>query len=207
MSKKESLLIDLQYFPCVNYAKVLFSSTHVEISLDEPYKKMTFRNRCVIIGSNGLINLSVPVEKGRNQRIPYAEVKIAYQENWQLQHWRTIVSCYNRSPYFEYYADKLAPLFQTQFEYLFQLNMAALEKITGILKAEMPEIVKGIPENTLDFRDRWLPKNYDNQFVIKYDQLFQDRIGFKPNVSILDLLFIEGPNCKNLLNQNGITLE
>ncbi|MEX6687428.1 WbqC family protein [Danxiaibacter flavus] len=203
MTGNNQLLIDLQYFPCINYFKVLSDSTYCKINLSEPYKKMSFRNRCVIVGSNGLINLSVPVEKGRNQRIPYAEVKIAYQENWQVQHWRTIVSCYNRSPYFEYYANKLEPLFLSRWEHLVELNQRALKIVTGILKVNMPEFIDNVHvENLVDYRDKWLPKDYDQDGEsVKYVQLFEDRIGFKTNLSILDLLFMEGPNAAALLKR------
>ncbi len=201
MDEKRQLLIDLQYFPCINYFKVLSDSTYCKINLSEPYKKMSFRNRCVIVGSNGLINLSVPVEKGRNQRIPYAEVRIAYQENWQVQHWRTIVSCYNRSPYFEYYAGRLEPLFTARFEYLYELNEHALKIVTGILKVKLPEFVDNVEvDNVVNYRDKWMPKDYDKDSEhIRYGQLFEDRIGFKTNISILDLLFMEGPNAVALL--------
>lgn len=203
MTENRQLLIDLQYFPCINYFRILSASTYCKINLSEPYKKMSFRNRCVIVGSNGLINLSVPVEKGRNQRIPYAEVKIAYQENWQLQHWRTIVSCYNRSPYFEYYANKLEPLFHTRYEYLVELNQQALKTAAAILKVNMPELVDNVQvDNLIDYRDKWTPKDYDqDEESVKYGQLFEDRVGFKTNISILDLLFMEGPNAAELLKK------
>lgn len=200
--KNDLIIVDLQYFPCINWIKIWKGSTHLIILSNEAYKKMTFRNRCVIAGSNGLINLSVPVEEGRNVRVPFREVKISYKEKWQLQQWRTIISCYNRSPWFEYYRDNLEKFFKTEFEYLFQLNTEILKWLSEILKLELPLTeTSGINIGASDFRNRWLPKNFQEENEIRYRQLFEDRIGFQPNLSILDLLFMEGPNLINVLSK------
>jgi len=198
----DSIVIDLQYFTCINWIKIWREYSNLIILSNETYQKMTFRNRCVIAGSNGLINLSVPVEEGRNVRLPFQEVKISYKEKWQLQQWRTIVSCYNRSPWFEYYRDNLEIFFKTEFEYLFQLNMEILRWLSGILKLKLPLIkTSGADFDTLDFRNKWLPKNFQEEKGIRYHQLFEERIGFQTNLSVLDLLFMEGPNISNILSK------
>ncbi|WP_153800189.1 WbqC family protein [Foetidibacter luteolus] len=198
----ELLLIDLQYFPCINYIKILSSFSNTTIFLWDSYKKMSFRNRCIVAGSNGTVNLSVPIEKGRNQRLPYREVKISYRDNWQQQHWRTIVSCYARSPWFEYYAHSLERILDTRFEYLFQLNLEILEWLCKLLKMEKPVLLEqeqALGQNFIDKRDLFLPNNYKSFSYIRYPQLFEDRIGFQPNLSILDMLFMEGPATAQIL--------
>jgi hypothetical protein len=99
-SKNYSLLIDLQYFACVNYINNLFNATNVEIFVSEGYKKMSFRNRCIVAGSNGLVNLSVPLENGRHQKGLLKDVRISYRDAWQTQQWRTLTSCYSKSAFF-----------------------------------------------------------------------------------------------------------
>jgi len=196
-----TVLIDLQYFPCINWIKIWKDYSNLRILSNEPYKKMTFRNRCIIAGSNGLINLSVPVEEGRNVRLPFQEVKIYYKQKWQVQQWRTIMSCYNRSPWFEYYRDNLERIIKTEFEYLFQLNTEILKWLSGILKLQLPLIETSVVETTLDLRDRWIPKNFQANNEIHYQQLFEDRIGFQANLSVLDLLFMKGPEIHQFLSK------
>src|SRR5574337_724916 len=97
MNINSNIIIDNQSFPIVNWIKFLFSKQNIILLSCESYQKMSFRNRYVLAGSNGLINLSVPVLKGRNQKTPFRDVKISNNESWQLTHWRTITSCYNKS--------------------------------------------------------------------------------------------------------------
>ena len=90
----------------------------------EHFQKMTHRNRYDISGANNTIKLSVPLVNGRNQRVPMREVCIHNEERWQVQHWRTLVSVYKRTPFFDHYATTLGELFQTQFTHLADFNKA-----------------------------------------------------------------------------------
>src|SRR5215216_1327217 len=103
MAYINSIIIENQSFPIITWTKYLFCKKHIILFSWESYPKMTFRNRFVVAGSNGLIHLSIPLVNGRSQKIPFKDVRISYREKWQLNHWRTITSCYNKSPYFEYY--------------------------------------------------------------------------------------------------------
>jgi hypothetical protein len=204
-SKNESILIDIQYFGNVNWFKMLFNFSNIQIEQYETYQKMSFRNRCIIAGSNGLINLSVPLEKGRNQKLFIKDVKISYTENWREQHWRSILSCYGNSPFFEYYAESLQQLFSKKPNFLIDLNWQTMEWVSKRLKFEgqftktfhytdnpIPPIV--------DARNRFVPKQYDQlDNYVRYNQVFEDRIGFKPNLCILDLMFCNGPASKTIL--------
>ena len=204
-SFKKIIITDLQYFGSINWYKMLFEFSDIFIEQYEVYQKMSFRNRCIIAGSNGLINLTVPLEKGRGQKLILKDVRISYSENWQRQHWRSIFSSYRNSPFFEYYEESLKPLFQIKPVYLLDLNWEIMEWVTKRIKFSAQlhkslEYVRTPNYVTLDARNLLTPKNYDQGEVdLKYQQVFEDRIGFKSNLCILDLLFCNGPASKSLL--------
>lgn len=198
-------IIESQYFGQVNWYKLLFSFSNIEIAQYEAYPKTSFRNRTIIAGSNGLIVLSVPLQKGRIQKSQTRDVKISYDQDWQEQHWRSIVSCYGKSPFFEYYQDSLKVLFQKKQEYLLDLNLASQEWALKQLKSKLIpnyalEQEANFRQTENDIRDQFKPNDF--QMVldkVSYPQVFEDRIGFYPNLSILDLLSCMGPVSKSLL--------
>jgi hypothetical protein len=173
---------------------------------------MSFRNRSVVAGSNGVVDLSVPLENGRNQRQLMKDVKISHLANWQVQHFRTIESCYSRSPYFEFYRDEVWELLQKKQTFLLDMNLEILNWLKKVLKftgeiSLTGGYEKNCPENMEDLRNRFLPKNRLEQNAgFKYIQVFEDRIGFQSNLSILDLLFCCGPETRNLLQDNKLTI-
>lgn len=195
-----TLLIENQYFGTVSYYKMLFQYTYIKLEQYEHYQKMSFRNRCMIPGANGIIQLSVPLQNGRNQRSLMKEVKIAYRDNWVLQHCRCLDACYNRAPFFEFYRDELFELLETRPVYLFDLNLSlmnwVLKKLKVNLQIELSDTFIINPSaEIVDARNQILPKNFQtNDQLVKYTQVFEDRIGFKPNMSMVDLLFCVGPN-------------
>jgi len=211
---RKILLIENQYFPCINWIKYSFSNTYINLFSFEQYRKMSFRNRCVVAGSNGLVQLSVPVENGRNQRVPFKDVRISHRDNWQAHHWRTLTSCYNKSAYFEFYRDKVEELFSKKETFLFDLDIKILNWLSQALRIDFKIVVIEDVElaetsGYTDLRDKWLPRNFQDGDLPdgdktstpfpKYFQVFENRIGFQPNLSILDLLFNEGPNAAELL--------
>lgn len=201
----KSLIIDNQYFGNINYYKILVQFSNIEIEQYETYQKMSFRNRCMVAGSNGVVGLSVPLEKGRGQRELMKDVRISYADNWQVQHWRTIESCYSRAPFFEFYRDGVWQLLQQKETYLLDLNMATLHWLKKVLK--MPGDIsltgsyrKTYPEHVTDRRNTLFPKNYQQVDTgPRYTQVFEDRIGFQPNLCILDLLFCCGLQTRGML--------
>lgn len=201
MKEKIIQYIENQYFPCINWFKISNNISYIELSSGERWQKMSFRNRCVIAGSNGLINLSVPIEQGRNQKILFRDVKIDNKGcNWQQQHWRTIVSCYNRSPFFEYYADGLRQFFDRKYIFLFDLD----QEIICYLNKYLFDL-QIVNDNEFEKKAVALaycePKDFQEiPEPVVYRQMFEERIGFQPNLSILDLLFMEGPNAKRLIS-------
>jgi hypothetical protein len=205
--KKRSLLIESQYFPCVAVSKILFKQSHIGILLYEPFRKMSFQNRCIIPTANGLVGLSVPLVGGRDNKLPMEQVRIDARQRWQTIHWRTITSAYNRSPFFEFYAHSLETLYQTPVEFLHEWNGLVLAWLTNQLKFSL--FVENIHAYTEGERpEQPLPSNYrDERFVSglpEYQQVFQDRHGFTPNVSSMDLLFCTGPQSAQLLQQANV---
>lgn len=202
----KSLVIENQYFGCVSYYGALFENSNIILEQCEHFQKMSFRNRCVITGSNGLVSLTVPVLGGREQKQLIKDVKIDNREKWQQQHWRTIYSCYGRSPYFEFYGDMIESFFLKEYTFLWDLNLDILNRFVKALKIAgnisfSENFVARYGDDFSDKRNNWVPKNYRQEPVIKYKQVFEDRIGFQSNLSILDLLLCEGPNAKALLSR------
>ena len=178
--------------------KTMVDSEQVCIEQWEHYSKMSFRNRCVIVGSNGPIHLSVPLKDGRQQRNRITEVKIDNTTNWQDQHWRSIESCYARAPYFEYFEMKFQPFYQQSYENLFDFNQTILKTLLSIFKSTTTLSVtesysKEISEYK-DLRNTFLPKNYATipSSAIQYTQVFENKNGFLPNLSIIDYICCEG---------------
>lgn len=202
-----NLLIESQYLaPIIAYKKSI-EFLHVKFELYESFRKMSFRNRCVVMGSNGPITLSVPLEDGRDQRLPFREVRIANRQQWQSQHWKTITSCYNRSPWFEFYRHELEALYRLPFQFLVDWNMACwgwmIRQLDLPVKTSHTENYQTYYNESecLDWRNRLLPKSILSEFPepVRYRQVFEDRTGFVPHCSILDLLFCEGKNARSVL--------
>ncbi|WP_447641763.1 MULTISPECIES: WbqC family protein [Chitinophagaceae] len=201
MDKIDTISIENHYFSSINLFKTSIEKTYIKIFSFETYKKMSFKNRCVVIGSNGLVSLSVPIENGRDQRLPFKEIKIAAQQPWQKSHWRTIVSCYGKSPFWEYYADYFAPFFSKEYRFLWDLNVDVWQLLWRLIDKRKVLIIEDQPVDNISlYGADVLPRNYVRiGKPVVYPQLFEERIGFQPNVSILDLLCMEGPNVEALL--------
>ncbi len=141
--------------------------------------------------------------------MPMNEVRISDSEKWQSRHFKSIRSVYNKSPFFDFYQDELAAIYQRPFELLADWNIYCLEWIkeklswqTGIRFTE--SVVPYQSDDITDLRNRVLPKNYMIWNPVKYRQVFEERIGFFPNLSILDLLFNCGPRTSELLRNSHV---
>jgi WbqC-like protein family len=202
------IVAELQYFPPLIFFPALYSESYVYIDIYEDYRKMSFRNRCLLAGAQGIISLSVPLLHGRNQHLPMKEVMISGAENWQARHLRSIQSAYNRSPFFEFYHDEIADLFQKSFDWLADWNIHCLNWLRKKMEwpAEILYTESAVPfrsEGIDDRRNLVMPKNYVNWNPAKYRQVFEERTGFFPNLSILDLLFNTGPRAGELLRNSS----
>jgi len=193
-----NILIESQYFPSVLAMKAMVESEQLMIEQWEHYCKMSFRNRCIITGSNGPIHLSIPLKDGRQQRRLITDVLIDNTVNWQVQHWRSISSCYARAPYFDYFEMKFAPFFLQPYNSLFQFNKAILTTLLSVFKSKTNlQLTQGYQkecEGYKDNRNHFLPKNYTQftEAAIEYTQVFEYKNGFLPNLSIIDYICCEG---------------
>ena len=172
------------------------------------YQKQSFRNRAEIYGANGKLKLTIPIKNSRGSvRKSYKNVIIDYDRNWQKIHWKSICSAYRSSPFFEYYESEIYPFFQKRQVGLFHFNIILIEKLMFLIEHSFDyQIVKCDPSE-LDTLDSLISakKNFKIEFK-SYIQVFRNKYGFIPNLSILDVLFNLGPETKWYLNNVKIDL-
>lgn len=165
---------------------------------DAAYTKMTYRNRYYICGAQGRAMLNIPIRHGRNQRIPMDAVLIDNTVRWQDIHWKTLMSHYKRAPYYDYLAPGLQHLFTTKYDTLHAFNMDSISAVNNLLKQKIQ-----IKETVLADLEQWIahedirrslhPKlSLPGVELPVYWQVFQDKMPFQPDLSILDYLFNEG---------------
>lgn len=178
----------------------------VIIDLAEHYQKMSYRNRYYLAGPDGKVLMSIPLQSGRNQRKPVKDVAISNDTAWQSQHWKTIISLYRRSPFFEYYEHLIAPLFTQKYELLHDWSRVgtdfALKALNLKLSIENSHSYQAIyPPDVCDSREILKPQQTTAGIELSaYYQVFEERCGFQPDCSILDLLFCEGNYAGSLLS-------
>lgn len=211
MQANHSILLSTACFPPVQYFTKMMRFEQVYMEQFENFTKQTYRNRYEILGANEKVALVVPVVKGRARKVKIRDLKISYDTDWQRNHWRTIFSAYNSSPFFEFYKDDIRPFFEKSRKYLFDFNLEILEVICDLLEIEprlvLTEDFEKVPNRTLNFREAITPKAHKSEIDLHfspkpYTQVFHEKFGFVPNLSILDLLFNEGPNSLNVLAQS-----
>jgi len=176
------------------------------------YQKQTYRNRCYICTDQGKHILSIPIKHvgGDQGRQKYKDVKLENNYQWQRQHWRTLQTAYRTSPFFEYYEDEIAPLFENEYDSLLDFNLKTIEVICDCLQTEMPtertqNFQVHLPRNILDARFLVRCKNEQEFEQEEYVQVFGDRHGFIKNTSVLDLLFNEGTNALSYLKSINLS--
>jgi hypothetical protein len=188
-----------------------FINGDVFIENHENFQKQSYRNRCYIYGANGIQCLVIPVKKNHGEKTPITDVEIDYSSPWQKIHLKSIQSAYQTSPFYEYYADDFNALYDEMPDRLFDLNHRMLEYIltqVGLLcKINLTDAFEKSPVDKSDFRRSIQPKprlnKPDRNFMpVPYQQVFQERNGFLPNLSIIDLLFNEGPDALQVLKQS-----
>ena len=126
MNTSVPILIELHYFPSIQFFSKFFLHPALILEQHENYVKRSYRNRAHIATANGPLRLSIPLEKGKNQRKPIREVRISYEENWQSKQWTAICSAYGNAPFFEYYVDDIQPLFKEKTTFLFEHNLSLI---------------------------------------------------------------------------------
>ena len=203
------LLIEPQYWGSISYFKELLAASDIVLDIHSNFQKGTYRNRCKIVGPNGMLSLSVPLVKGKDKHTVFENVKISYSENWKKDHWQSLVSSYRRSAYFEFYEDQIKPIYEQEYELLKDLNSATLKVVSELLKTSINSQLTAsyIPIHSFEGKDardminptaNKMKTSYD---LPKYQQVFMDRMKFMPDLSILDILFNLGPRTVDYLRQ------
>ena len=186
------------YFPNISYMSEIIKYKKLTWSLGGFYKKKTYRNKTFLCGPNGIIRLSIPVNKvGKTDN----EKSICYNQNWRLSHWKTILNCYSSSPFFDFYYSDIKKIFFEDYNVLSHFNIALTEKITSLLnfKLDFKKTIQ-IFEDINDNEKLIQIKSENGKKFPKYPQVFEYKFGFIENLSVLDLIFNLGPESNNYLN-------
>ena len=182
----------------ISFSKIIRSKNIIFENYDN-FQKQTYRNRTYIYGPNGKQTLTIPVNYSQKERSLYKDVKINNLDNWQIKHWRSFETAYKTSPFFEFYEDDLKSLYFKKYDFLYEFNIACFQRITECLDLDMQweyskEFIRNYESETNDLRSLINSKKEPIYNLEKYTQVFESKHGFIENLSILDLMFNEGPN-------------
>jgi hypothetical protein len=203
-------LIELPVWPSVAWMTLLWKQGALVLETQEHFQKGSFRNRYHLAGPNGLQRLSIPLAKGKHQQSPIREVRLSYDEPWQRTHWRSIVTAYGNAPYFEYFEEGLSAFYFKKYDYLYDFNLEILQwtlktlSFKGTLQFSETFQTKSV-QTPMDYRDQLTPgaEKYPDWFAPhRYAQVFSERFGFIPNLSVLDLLMCQGKQSCEILEKS-----
>ena len=197
-----SVLLSSFYLAPIQYYSKLFRSERAYIEIHDTYQKQSYRNRCLIAGANGILPLSIPVEKPEAGKDKMKDVRISDHGNWRHLHWNALVSAYNSSPFFEYYGDDFRRFYEKKYAFLLDFNEELRVLICRLLDIRprvgyTDRFIETLPNGMMDFRESIHPKpsrqKSDPDFeALPYYQVFAEKLGFLENLSIVDLLFNMG---------------
>jgi hypothetical protein len=198
------VLLSAAYAPPLSWVMAAIKAPKIYIEAFETYPRQTYRNRCRIITANGILSLSIPVHKLHGLATITKDIRINYHEPWQRNHMRSIDAAYSNSPFYLYYIDELIPFFEKKYEFLLDFNLELFKTIQEILgintSIALTENYAHQPENMQDLRNAFSPKKiFREHKLIPYHQVFEERYGFVYDLSILDLIFNEGPEARSYL--------
>jgi len=204
----KALILSTAYLPPIDFWVAIIQHSEVLIEAHENYQKQSYRNRCRIMGPNAIQDLNIPIAKTGSSKIPITQVQIFDDGLWQKIHWKSIETAYNSSPFFLYYADYFSDLYTKKQAGLFDFNLEIIRSIFEILeldqKLETTQFfVKDYRDDATDLRSKIHPKQrsvFEEELAVPYMQVFAERHGFVPNLSILDLIFNLGPETNSYLN-------
>ena len=205
----KDILIETQYLAPVAFFAFLSDGQILHLEAHEHYQKGSYRNRCHILGANGLLRLSIPLKGGRNHAIPVKEIEISYAEPWHKRHLHSIRSAYGTAPYFDHYYEGFSNILRTGYNFLFELNLKLMEHCLHLLNLDV-QIYKTTeyqsnPDQILDLRNCLSPKakHPEKNAFPSYYQVFREKTHFIPNLSIVDLLFNIGPEASLYIKTLG----
>lgn len=202
------MIASIAYMPPIMFFAYAQQHTQVIFEAHEHYVKQSYRNRCSIYSTQGKQDLILPVTKPSGSKTCIKDVLISYDETWQAQHWHAIRSAYNSSPFFLYYEDELSPFYTKKYRFLWDFSIKLFMLFQSFLKLEITisetsEYLHSYPTNIVDLRYALSPKIHMQETCPEYPQVFEEKHGFIPNLSILDLLCNEGPESILYLKRFG----
>ena len=197
------LLSPTGYFPPVSHWALALRAGHWRWEAHEHYQKGGYRNRCVIAGANGPLTLSVPLRKGKHRGQSILDVRIDTRKDWARQHWQSIRSAYGRAPFFDFFAEELYRVLANAPPTLWELNQQLFSLIQNGLGLPIEwsptPCFEPAPTGVIDIRDKAASRQPPGFIPQPYPQLFREKHGFLPDLSILDLLFCTGPEAISVL--------
>ncbi|WP_317194437.1 WbqC family protein [Allomuricauda sp. CAU 1633] len=208
-STNQQILIHPTYFPSIATFAVLKQKEMVWEAHDN-FQKQTYRNRCYICTDKGKHMLNIPIKHvgGHEGRQKYTDVELDNTYDWKKVHWRTLETAYRTSPFFEFYEDDIKPLYEGDQSSLYEFNLATIQAISDCLGLEFSKHTTSSyelqPKDSFDARFLVEAKKKLPVKMEPYTQVFGERHGFIPNLSILDLLFNEGTNTLSYLKNQSI---
>ncbi|MBS9766648.1 MAG: WbqC family protein [Flavobacteriaceae bacterium] len=198
------MLFHPTYFPPINQFVAMSHADKIVFEVNDFFEKQTYRNRCYIYAENGKQLLNIPIKHQKGIRQKTKDIRIDYRNRWNIQHLRALQTAYRSSPFFEFYIDDLLPIFEKQHSFLLDVNLTSHELICKALDLEVShsftEEYEDHPKQ--DFRN--LAEVKQENSLERYIQVFEPKHGFIPNLSILDLLFMEGTNALNYLEKQTL---
>jgi hypothetical protein len=203
------LLTSAYLAPIQYYSKLLLCDSDVAyIESHDNYTKQTYRNRCIIADANGPLALTIPTEKATEGKCLMRDIRISDHGNWRHQHWNALEAAYRHTPFFQYYEDDFRPFYEKKIDFLYDFNMQLTELVCSLIDLNVilkpTEKFLSNADGMEDFRNTITPKvtwKEDKTFTpTTYYQVFKEKHGFIPNLSIADLLFNMGPESILVLN-------
>ena len=197
MRSIKTTLLPCAYFGSIEYFSHLISNKYL-IEVNDYFIKQSLRTRCKIYGANGPLTLTVPKVRKKSSKTLFKDIKINYDHNWQKEHWESLISSYRSSPFFEYYEDELQTLFKKKYIFLMDLNIEMMNFVCSKIGISTEFNLSKFYIENKDCLDKRMYE-FDQIKSQRYIQVFENKFGFISNLSILDLLFNEGNNCKAYL--------
>ena len=197
------ILIHPNYFPNIHQFTQIIKANNILFEVSDNYQKQTFRNRTYVYGANGKLGLFIPVIHSHKNRELFKDVKISYESNWMVLHLKSLQSAYRSSPYFEYFEDDFIKLYSKKEKFLADFNIKCIKLISNLLDLNLDfKISNEYVEKTndiIDLRDLSNARKEKKIDTPKYIQVFESKHGYINNLSIIDLIFSEGPNSVSLI--------
>ncbi len=199
-----SLFLPTYFSPIAQYMAIT-NADEIVFEVEDNFQKQTYRNRCYIYGPNGKQLLNIPVKHiSGPKKKKTKDTLVDNTTPWQSQHLKSLQIAYRNSPFFEFYEDDLLPIFTKNYTYLLDLNIDTYLFITDALQISQhyTKTDEYVVSEEKEFRNLANAKQELDIKFNRYIQMFDDKHGFQKNLSILDLLFMEGPNAISFLEKN-----